>query len=166
METTTNELRIKEPSGIGGWLIIPAIGLFVRPVQLMSTISNDFMPIFKEGYWSLLTTPGTELYHPLWAPLLFYEIAGNIFFIIFDIVLIFLFFRKFYLVPILFVTIMLLSLLFIISDFFLANLIPAIAAESNPELIKELIKATVGALIWIPYFLVSKRVKNTFIKQG
>lgn len=153
-----------EPRGLGGWLILPAIGLFVLPIRLAVSLSNDFLPIFQKGYWEVLTTPGSEAYHHLWAPLIIFEIAGNTFFIIFDIVLIFLFFAKSYRLPALFIAFLALNLLFVVSDFFFADLIPAVAAESDAESIKELARSIIGAIIWIPYFLASKRVKNTFVK--
>ena len=153
-----------EPRGLGGWLILPAIGLFVLPIRLAVSLNNDFLPIFQEGYWEILTTPGSEVYHHLWAPLIIFEIAGNTFFIIFDIALIFLFFTRSYRFPTLFIVFLASNLLFVVGDFFLADLIPAVAAENDAESIKELARPIIGAIIWIPYFLVSKRVKNTFVK--
>jgi len=152
-----------DPRGLGGWLILPLIGLFVLPIRFVASLINDFLPIFQEGYWEILTTPGTEAYHHLWAPLITFEIVGNAFFIIFDIILVFLFFTKSHRLPTLMIAFLSLNLLFVVSDFFFANLIPAVAAESDPESVKELGRAIIGAMIWIPYFLVSKRVKNTFV---
>jgi len=153
-----------EPKGLGGWLIIPAIGLFLYPIRMAFILINDFLPIFREGYWEVLTTPGSEAYHHLWAPLLIFEMVGNTFFIIFNIVLIFLFFTKSYRFPTLFIVFLAISLLFVAGDFFFADLIPAVAAESDPASVKELTRSIIAAIIWIPYFLVSRRVKNTFVK--
>ncbi len=153
-----------EPSGLGGWLILPAIGLFVLPIRLAISLNSDFLPIFQEGYWDVLTTPGSEAYHHLWAPLITFEIAGNAFFIIFDIILIFLFFAKSYRFPTLMIIYLASNFLFVVSDFFFADFIPAVAAQGDAESIKELFRSIIGAMIWIPYFLVSKRVKNTFVK--
>ena len=55
-----------EPKGLRGWLILPAIGLIVAPLRLGINLMKDFWPIFRDGYWPVLTTPGTEAYHPLW----------------------------------------------------------------------------------------------------
>ena len=44
------------------------------------------------------------------------------------------------------------------------EMIPFIAEQSDPESAKEVIRSVVGALIWVPYFLVSKRVKATFTR--
>jgi H+/Cl- antiporter ClcA len=159
MTTTENELR-----GLGGWLILPAIGLIIMPLRLMLLIKSDFLPLFQNGSWEVLTTPGTEAYHPLWAPLILFELIGNSIFILFDIFLIFLFFSKSYRFPSLYIIFLATNLIFIVGDLFLCNLIPALASESNSEAIREVTRSIVGALIWIPYFLVSKRVKNTFVK--
>ena len=152
--------------GLGGWLILPAIGLFALPIRGAISLINDFLPIFQKGYWEILTRPGSGAYHSLWAPLLIFEIAGNSFFIIFNVVLLFLFFKKSYRFPALFIAFIILNLCFLVGDYFFVNLIPSVAGKSDPGTFKELARAMIAAIIWIPYFLVSKRVKNTFVKPG
>lgn len=154
------------PKGIGGWLIIPLIGLLLMPLKLLFSLHNDFLPIFQEGYWEVLTTPGAEAYHHLWAPLLIFEIVGNVFFVLFDLVLLYLLFTKHHLFPKLFIAFLASNVVFVTADYFAADLIPAIAAQSDPEALRELRRTIVGALIWIPYMLRSERVRNTFLKPG
>lgn len=155
----------EEPRGLGGWLILPAIGLFILPIRLFFSLSNDFLPIFQQGYWEILTTPGSEAYHELWAPLIIFEVIGNIFFVIFDIILIFLFFVKSFRFPVLYIVFLALNLTFVAADLFFANSIPAVAAQNDAESVMQIVRSIIGAIIWIPYFLVSVRVKNTFVKR-
>ncbi len=153
-----------EPKGLGGWLILPLIGLIVSPIRMAVSLNNDFLPIFQEGYWEVLTTPGSEAYHHLWGPPIAFEIVGNLVFIVFALILIFLFFTKSPVFPSLIIIYITTNLLYVVGDFFFADLIPAIAAESDPESTRELFRTVVRAAIWIPYFRMSKRVKNTFVK--
>ena len=155
----------EEPRGLGGWLILPAIGLFILPIRLFFSLNNDFLPIFQQGYWEILTTPGSEAYHELWAPLIIFEVIGNIFFVIFDIILIFLFFVKSFRFPVLYIVFLALNLTFVAADLFFANSIPAVAAQNDAESVMQIVRSIIGAIIWIPYFLVSVRVKNTFVKR-
>jgi hypothetical protein len=149
-----------------GWMVDTTCNRFIfYPIRLAASFYNDFLPMFREGYWEVLTTPGSEAYHHLWAPLIISEIIGNSLFIIFDIVLIVLFFTKSYRFPILIIIFIATNLFFVAGDLVLVDLIPAVAAESGPESVKELIRSIITAAIWIPYFLVSKRVKNTFVKK-
>jgi hypothetical protein len=69
--------------GIGGWLIVPLIGLLVTPIRIFASVYQDLLAIFPEGYWDVVTNPGHELYHPLWAPLIIIELLGNFVFILF-----------------------------------------------------------------------------------
>lgn len=153
-----------EPSGLGGWLILPMLGLIFLPFRLGVMLMTTHYPIFSEGYWEVLTTPGTEAYHALWAPLLIFEILGNSLFLVFSIILLVLFFQKHQRFPKLMILFLAANLAFIGIDFFASDLIPAVAAESDPESTKELIRTIVAAAIWIPYFLKSVRVKNTFTR--
>jgi hypothetical protein len=156
--------EMKSYEGIRGWLILPLIGLFIAPIRISLTIFKDLVPVFTEGYWNVITTPGSNTYHPLWAPLIIFECVGNIVFIIFSIVLLIFFFRKSRLLPKLMISYLILSLLFVVSDFFLADLIPAVADQRNYQDTKEIARAVIGTIVWVPYFLVSKRVKQTFVR--
>ena len=154
------------PSGLGGWLILPVIGLCLTPLRILAVMATDYAPIFQDGVWENLTTPGSGAYHELWGPLIIFEIVGNLFFVISAIALIFLLFRKSHRFPVLMIGFLLLNPAFVIIDHFLGNLIPFIANLDDPATFTEITRAVGGAMIWVPYFLVSKRVKNTFVKPG
>ena len=70
------------PKGIGGWLVLVAIGLVVSPLRLIHLLWTAYLPLVQGGGWALLTTPGSEAYHPYWRPLLIFEVASNIFLIV------------------------------------------------------------------------------------
>lgn len=161
MTETTNE-----PQGLGGWLILPALGLIIMPIRMLLLLHSDFLPIFTEGHWEVLTTPGSEVYHHLWAPYLIFELVSNLAFIAFDLVLVYLFFTRSYRFPRLMIIYLLSNAIFVVGDFFLGDLIPFIAEQpTDMETIKEVVRTVIGTCIWVPYFLVSKRVKNTFVKK-
>lgn len=152
------------PRGIGGWLLLVGLGLIVSPLRIGYFLATTHWPIFQNGSWGLLTTPGSEAYHPLWAPLLVFEIIGNLGSIVLAIATLWLMFRKSRYTPRIAIAWLAWTAAVVVIDFFAADLIPAVAAQSDPDSVKELVRSIVGAAIWIPYFLVSKRVKATFIQ--
>jgi len=148
---------------IGGWLILVAIGLIFAPIRLLVVLFKDLLPALSADTWSRLTTPGTEAYHPLWAPLLFFEIIGNCLFILSPIIIAVFFFQRRRFVPRLFIVLLLANLVFVTIDYFAVDLIPFVAAQEDLGSLKELIRALIACAIWVPYFLVSKRAKGTFV---
>ncbi len=160
MDSTSNE-----PKGIGGWLVLPALGLIITPFRMGFQFIKDLLPALTPEAWNALTKPESPAYHPLWGPLISFEVVANLVLFVFTLWLIWLFFRKSKRVPTLFV-VWLLSLAAVQTiDYVLVAQIPAAAAQpSDSEGIKDLARSIVGAAIWIPYFIRSKRVKNTFIE--
>lgn len=158
------ELNEKTYEGIKGWLILPLLGLLIAPFRIALLMYRDFWPLFSEGYWSVLTTPGSEEYHPLLAPLLVFEVGGNLLIIVLDLVALWFFFKKSHLAPKIIIAFLIIDVLFVGGDFSLSHVIPGLAPKSDPESARELARAIVGVVIWIPYFLVSKRVKSTFVR--
>jgi hypothetical protein len=152
------------PEGIGGWLIFVVIGLVVSPFRVIYFMTQNHWPIFRDGAWQQLTTPGTEIYHPFWAPLIVFEVLGN--FVVIAMALITLAFlvRRSRRTPSLAIAWFGWMAALVVIDYFAADLIPAVAAQPDPGSTKELIRSLFAAAVWIPYFLVSKRVKATFVK--
>ena len=156
--------RATEHAGIGGWLILPLIGLFVRPLIILAALAN-LLPLFTNpAAWARLTVPGNAAYHPLWKPLLLFELLANGLFIAFDVILLVLFFQKRRVVPALMIAFMLTTLVFLIIDHVLAQQIPFVARRSSPEGTMQIVRALAVCAVWVPYFLVSKRVKATFVR--
>lgn len=150
------------PAGIGGWLILPVIGMFVFPVRVVAILVTDYWPLFERGIWTNLTTPGSPVYHALWGPVILYEMVCNGLFLVYDLVLLILLFGKSRRFPMAFVVFALLNVLFLVSDAALAWQIPAVAARGLEGAAGEIARAVVAAAVWVPYMLVSKRVRNTF----
>ncbi len=151
--------------GLGGWLILVIIGLIITPIRLSLFLQSDYFPMFTDGTWQALTTAASPSYHALWGPLIVFEIIGNLAIITLSLVTLYFMFRKSKRTPAVAITWISVGFIVVIADFFLADLIPAIAnMPTDFEVVKELIRSSFAVVIWIPYFLFSKRVKATFIE--
>lgn len=152
------------PSGLGGWLILVAIGLIFSPLRLGAFVLVTFVPLFQNGTWEALTTPGSEQYNALWAPILIFELVCNLVFIVAFTVLAVLFFRKSRYFPKTYITFTLLNFGFIVLDTWFASFVLPNEPLLDPDTTREVVRALWGVVIWVPYMMVSKRVKNTFVE--
>jgi hypothetical protein len=148
---------------IGGWLILVGIGLVISPFIRLYGVYNDFLPAFSPEIWTVLTTPGSSVYHPLWAPAMIYELVGNILLGLAPIILLIYFLRKHKLFPKLYIILLVSQLGFLMGDYIFATSIPVIVQEGTTYLMREVIQSLVSSLIWIRYFLVTERAKGTFV---
>ena len=154
----TNDL-----AGIKGWLILVAIGVVVAPFRLITFMLNTYPDLFTSGTWQSLTSQFGEFYNPFWAPLLISEMLFNAVFIIASMYLILLFFKKKAGFPKWYIGIAVSSLLFIIVDAFAIRLVIPDAPIFDKETNMEVIRGVITVVIWVPYMLVSERVKATFV---
>lgn len=155
----------EELKGLSGWLILVGIGVVLAPFRLFATTFPVFQPIFIDGTWEALTTVGSEAYSPLWAPLLIGEIAYNVTMFVALIYLAFLFFTKNYRFPSAYILIVVISLVFIPLDAWLIQFVMPNEPIWDPETAKEFFRVLIGGIIWVPYMLLSKRVKATFVEK-
>lgn len=146
-----------ESKKIGGWLICVAIGLVISPFRILLNAIETFKPLFQPGLWEALNT-----YNPMLAYFCVFEIMMTS--LIFGAILytIYLFFTKNINFPKFYILITLVPLVWFLVDVIIASKIdPSIEAFDN-DTISTLIKSVLSACIWVPYMLVSTRVKETF----
>lgn len=148
--------------GIKGWLILVAIGVVISPFKIAFGATAAFMPLFQDGIWRVLVTPGTEALHPFWMPLLSLEITYNLAMFGVLIWLNVLFFSKHRWMPRLYITVLLTTLVFLPFDSFLVSLILDGEPVWDDQTVQEFARSAIAAAIWIPYMLKSERVKATF----
>lgn len=162
-EAPAQPTKVEGPEGLGGWLILPILGQFATPIACIVSIIQT-IAFFEPETWQSLTTHGGDAYHPLWIPLIVFETIYNLGFLALSIYLLIKVFKKSAEAPRLFIIFYALNLAMQAID---TGLFVGIA-QTYPELIdpetyKDLGRAVVTCLIWIPYFRKSVRVKNTFV---
>lgn len=150
--------------GLGGWLILVGIGVVITPFRLLMIISSTYLPLFKDGSWELLTDPASDSYYPNFDIVVIIEILGNSAFVLFSVYLIYLFFSKHYLFPKMYIVFIVANLVFIFADALLGSLVLDVAAF-DAETIQAIVRPLISAFVWVPYLLVSKRVKVTFVEH-
>lgn len=134
--------------GIGGWLIIPAIGLVLGPIK---AVIGLFLGV------NTIQSFAPELLSDvrLW-------VSGiiDVAMVIAAIIVAILFFKERRIAVVAIISLMAAS---IVASFiqFLLNM--SMFGETSSDDINPILHACVFASIWIPYFVKSKRVKNTFV---
>ena len=156
----------KNLEGLRGWLILVAIGVILAPIRLLSVELPMYNEILNDGTWELLTLVDSELYHPLWAPVLITEITFSFMLLLASLYLVVLFFSRHYLFPRVFIALTLAMLIFIAFDAWLVSQVMPERSFFATQNILDFARTLVSAAIWIPYMLVSKRVKVTFVVKN
>jgi hypothetical protein len=148
---------------IGGWLILCAIGLVLYPVQTAVSLYTEVIPALSAENWSRLTSPHSTAYHPLWAPLLIMEMVGNLCFLSLSVWVLVNFFKQRKFVPKLTISFLTANLIFVALDYYFIQRVLSLTNPGNMAPTINFVRTLVASIIWISYFLFSKRVKRTFI---
>ncbi len=151
------------PKGIGGWLLLPLLGLIISPIRIIHQIATELVPVLRSDVWSALTHPASANYHPLWAPAIIFEMAGNAVIVLFGFWVLASFLTKSSMTPRLLIIWVASFVAIQAIDILLMSQIPMAASQLGAGDFRELARAVISAAIWIPYFLKSKRVANTFV---
>ena len=162
-----------ESREIGGWLLLPAAGIILSPVVVALSwwrCSRLVQDLHKRGFFDQPEAAGHFRLVTL-------EVAGMAFLLVFLAAVAYFFFNRHRWAPLLFIAYALLSLLFTGVRFvtMLVSLkttdvdskyeLYAFHRGSIPEMVlaSGLLTTGLACMIWVPYFLLSKRVKETFV---
>ncbi|WBL25017.1 DUF3857 domain-containing protein [Zunongwangia sp. HGR-M22] len=142
---------------IGGWLILIAIGLCLSPLFTLSPMINN--EYFTSDYLLLWSTGNKAL-----VGLVFFEIMFNAISLAFNIFILIIFFKRRTIAPKLIIAFYVFNFVGVSLDTLVASFIPSVYATApGPDLYKEVFKSLIACIIWIPYFIYSERVKDTFV---
>jgi hypothetical protein len=72
------------PKGIGGWLILPLIGLCLTPINTARDLLQLTEVMREPELWAALTTPGQPTYRPLWKALFLTQFVGSALLLVFS----------------------------------------------------------------------------------
>jgi hypothetical protein len=147
------------PVGIGGWLILPLLGLVATPlIQIFNLLGSGDTLMVAESLGGARQA------------LIIAELIGNVLiFLILPLVCLVLLSQKKRTFPRVYVTYAVVSAIFFFLDLFLGYVMFAEVYQSGQaeffdrDTIRGIVGAVAGLAIWTPYMLNSVRVKNTFV---
>ena len=155
---------MKGPVGLGGWLVLPMIGFFGTIGVTAFNLAESFR--YFDGLLEILSASSGPLVS-LKLPILS-SMFGGVAVIVSAAACLFLIFRKNSLiVKVATAHYLILAVVSILEVWGEAKLREALPNQpADPSVVKDAVRACFAALIWIPYFHISKRVRNTFQAPG
>lgn len=155
----------QELEGINGWLLLVGLGIIISPFLIVYTVYPVYEEIFSTEIWEVLTNPAYEAYNPLWAPIIYAEVAVNGFMLLVWLYVAYLFFTKRRSFPKWYIFIMIFGLVFLLLDAWAYTWVVPDEPMFDPSTLKELTRSLIGTFIWVTYMFVSKRVQVTFVNE-
>ena len=149
-----------EPEGIGGWMILPVLGMFGTIILTGLNLLSLFNPETREGLKNIFSS-GTGM-EALRLPVLL-DYIGGIAIVIFAVITLYSMFTRHPLAIKIIITYFILLFLSSAADFWAVSRIDTIInTKMSFKAFEGLLRSAVAATIWIPYFLMSNRSQNTF----
>jgi hypothetical protein len=152
------------PVGIGGWLILPILGFFATILltgkNLLEAVQNS------DGLLLILKAPSTDALAGAKLPIIASLAFGIALIATSVICLVLISTKKPAMVKAATINYLLMvagGLVDVWGDGELRKALPDMPAD--PSVYRDAVKGIVASLIWIPYFHVSKRVRNTFVDK-
>ncbi len=151
---------------IGGWLILVAIGITVTPLRVCYDMFNS-PEFYNSNVWNNLIGIDTSTRNLLTGLLMIVEMLYNFTFLVFSLLVVFLFYNRRTILPRFAIILFSTAIIFLIIDTCAAfTLNPQVYTASDRQAgYEEITRELISASIWIPYFIYSKRVKQTFVKK-
>lgn len=147
---------------IDGWLILIGIGLVLTPgLMLFQFIGLWNEGIYQSATWLTISTSDDFTFRLVGKFIMIFEGLGNVILFLFSISTIYLFIKRRSSIPKVMVVYYSVFFLFLLFDAVLVNIISPEEQILNEEFYKSIIKC----VIWVPYFMYSERVKDTFTVQ-
>ncbi|AIQ46994.1 hypothetical protein R70723_14745 [Paenibacillus sp. FSL R7-0273] len=154
----------KRPYGFGGWLILFALGMASQFVLHILNCYDTYVTLTMADFRSL-ADPSNEYYSALWMPTLYFETIIEVLIIILLMVMAFMCIKRRKQFKQLAVAIIIISAVFTYIDLALVLHITGGFADEvfeGTNVYEGVLQSTIYAIVWLPYFFLSKRVKNTY----
>jgi hypothetical protein len=169
MAQTESTPVVYGPVGIGGWLLLPLLHLLIniaingKDVAEMFAGGSDGAELVRGSHEFVASLYNHTTSVQQWV--IFGIVAVTACVMVYPVFCLVQFLRKKESVPRLMIAFYLLLLVVVGINAAFAHFFPDAAAQAGPDTtVRDVVRTVIAAAIWIPYFLTSERVGNTFVR--
>ena len=150
--------------GLGGWLILVAVFVIGLPVWRLLAILEINLPLILAGDLGRVDTPQGEVRDPEIANLVIFESVSTGFFLLAELALIVMFFRRMRMFPKFYISVCFLRIAFLVADYFLLKSLTSVEFLYWRSYFTAYAIAAGVNLVLILYLWSSERVEATFVR--
>jgi transglutaminase-like putative cysteine protease len=145
------------PQGLGGWLVLPMLGMLVYPAMLIYQINSWFQDV-----GSATVFQGLARDVQYW---LLLEFTLGYIMLVLSLFGVWLMFQRRQEFPLLFIATQILSVAMLAADYATLVSLGEAGEEERPLLVAGFIRDLISGVIWACYMLRSQRVRATFVRR-
>ena len=148
-------------TGLQGWLILVGFGIISRCIALILGIFHSTSN-FNSIVWQQISNPDSSAYNPHWGYFVYAATTLDIFNLVLSFTLLVTFFRRSPRFPRIIIGFFLFQIIIACFTFTTSSITQQPTQQFQQKHFTNLFQVIVQCCVWIPYFLVSQRVKLTF----
>lgn len=161
--------RESELTGIGGWLVLPPVHLVLNAGIIAYTFVTSFMKGYNEGPTQRAAGAASSVIEKFFSPAMLASFGValiSVWVFLYAVFCLIRFFQKTKNVPKLMIGFYSLIMILALANVLAIERFPELSTNPNDtfDAVMGTVRVGIAIAIWIPYFLVSKRVKNTFVR--
>ncbi len=152
---------MEQPEPIGGWLILVAIAIYLSPLLICKSFFDPLY--FNFTTWQTLNDPNSSSYSPGVSIFILMEFFFNTIILVSSVFFLFLFVKKRRTFPLFYIIYLVFSFIYITVDVLVAVIFFSPLSNELKSSYSNIWSVFIRMVIWVPYMLISKRVKTTFV---
>lgn len=148
---------------INGSLIVALLATILAPFLSLNSFRFGILPFATDDRWINISNSLLHTYNPEWVKLVYFEFCSNIFLFLYTIFLLvsFILRKKYYSKVIIFYFVLKIILLALI--YYFQTVIKGPPTPTLSQISGVGFRSLIFTGIWVPYFLLSEKVRETFI---
>lgn len=152
------------PSGIGGWLVLPLIGLVLTIALTLFNLWQAYQAFTPSAFDAIVNA--TEPPLTTLRDIVLLSFGGGTILLATATTSLVLFLGRKRQLPAMIIVHLLTSIAVSLAEFYASQQLLEFDASLADvvDSFKQLVRSLIAACLWIPYFVISRRVKNTFVR--
>lgn len=150
--------------GLRGWLILIGIGVTITPIRILVGLWTLTPTYLSLPIWQAVTQKGLSTYQDHYFYIGPIEMGLNVVLLVASLLVAAMYYGRHALFPRVMIGYLCLQFATSAFDVWSAQVMTSLEAKEKMEASATLVRTVIQAMIWIPYFCVSRRVKKTFTR--
>lgn len=156
-------MKVKNKKPITGTLYIALFATIAAPFLTLNSFRSTILPFSFNETWMAISDKTLETFNPQWMNLVYFEFTCNIILFIYTVLLVVLFIQKRRKYATYIIVYFIAKIVFITFIMYFQTVIKGPPTPTMSQITGIAFRSLLFTGMWVPYFLLSEKVRETFL---